>query len=114
MKKLAYLFVLFSVCLAFAGCGRPGPRAVAEKFTAALAAGDVKEAKKYCTESTGQILDMANSMGGIKKQPDARFEFVGEEINGDQATVRFKNKDGSTEPMNLVREGGVWKVSIQK
>ena len=40
-------------------------------------------------------------------------EYSDEKIDGDKATLKFKNQSGSWEMLPFVREDGVWKIDKQ-
>lgn len=109
---LPVLFLALAL-LGFAGCS-PAPSATAEKFTVALAKGDVATAKKYCTQSTAQMLDFAVSMGAVQAQPDFKFVVTEQKIDGNRATVRFKDDKGKEEKIDLVKIDGRWQVEARK
>ena len=112
-RRLLPVLFLTLALLGLAGCS-PTPSATAEKFTVALAKGDVTTAKKYCTQSTAQMLDFAVSMGSVQAQPDFKFVVTEQEIDGNRATVRFKNDKGEEEKIDLVKIDGRWQVEIRK
>ena len=108
LPRLALLvfFVLIS-------CG-DNPQSVAKNFTENLAKGKISEAKKYATEPTGEMIDFASKIGAIPVNTDFTFIYVGKTIDGDQATVRYKESpDGQEETIKLVRIDGKWKVHMQ-
>ena len=111
-RRLSFLFLTLAI-LGLAGCS-PAPSATAEKFTVALAKGDVATAKKYCTQSTAQMLDFAVSMGAVQAQPDFKFVVTKQEVDGNRATVRFKDDKGKEEKVDLVKIDGRWQVEVRK
>ena len=111
-RRLSFLLLTLAI-LGLAGCS-PAPSATAEKFTVALAKGDVTTAKKYCTPSTAQMLDFAASMGAAPAQPNFKFVMTKQEIDGNRATVRFKDEKGKEQKMDLVKIDGRWQVEIRK
>ena len=119
MKKLQH-FLSFLLIAALSACGGgDSPKSVAENFLKAMNSMDFEGAKKYGTEDTGKLLDMMS--GFAKMVPDSmkanetKFEITGEKIEGDKATVTYKEegRDGET-PLSLVRIDGKWKVSMSK
>ena len=112
-QRLVPILILTLALLGLAGCS-PAPSATAERFTVALAKGDVATAKKYCTQSTAQMLDFAVSMGAVRTQPDFKFVVTKQEIDGNRATVRFKDDKGKEEKIDLVKIDGRWQVEIRK
>ncbi|ASQ89640.1 hypothetical protein CHL67_00740 [Prosthecochloris sp. GSB1] len=96
-----------------ASCG-DSPRSVARKFTENLAKGRTTEAKKYATEATGEMIDFASKLGAMPVKPDFRFVYVDRTVEGDRATVVYReSKDGPEEQIELVRVDGKWKVHMQ-
>ena len=69
MKKL--LLLLFVSALLFS-CSS-GPETAAKNFLENVGKGEITEAKKYATESTGKMLDLASAFGGLPVDPN--FEF---------------------------------------
>lgn len=111
-KHLFLLMAVFSVFL-FTACSSGSPTSVAKNFSENMAKGKYEEAKKYCSEPTGKLLDMAGAFGGGKVDPDFKFQPVGEEIDGDKATVTFKkNEEGDEDTIDLIKVDGKWKVHI--
>lgn len=107
------MFILFCALL-LTGCGEK-PASVAEKFTNALAKGDFEEAKKYATDNAGQMLDFIAGLGGGEKKQNFKFVLIKEEIEGDKATVYFKDGvSGGEESIILVKKDGKWKAEIPK
>lgn len=112
-RPLTFILTLF-VAIALTGCGQ-SPRSTAKTFSESLAHGKISEAKKHATEQTGQLLDLATSLGGMPIEPDFKFIFVDQEIDGNSAVVRFREKpDGDIESVNLVKIDGEWKVHMTK
>lgn len=111
MKKLVLLFAISVMLLA---CSSSGPENAAKNFTENLAKGKIEEAKKYCTESTGQLLDFGNSLaGGVDIYPDYKFKLVKTEKEDSKATVTYIDPEGGEETLELVKIDGHWKVNIQ-
>ncbi len=109
MKKTVIIIASFSALLLLTGCGK-SPSKVAKAFSENLAKGSITEAKEYATEQTGQLLDMAASMGAIEADPDYKFVLVEETIDGNRAVV----KQEGGEQIDLVKIDGKWKVDIKK
>lgn len=109
MKKLV---LILATVFFFLACGSSGPGVVAEKFSENLAKGKVNEAKKYATEATGEMLDLASSFGGLEVEPDFKFVIKEEVIDGDKATVTFTDKDDNESTLDLVKIDGKWLVNV--
>lgn len=133
MKKL---FACISLVMLLYSCNTGGsgsPKGTVEAFIAAAKTGNMAEVKKYITKSDVSLLEMAENMmtqfnpsqaAEMKekmskefkeKTKDAKIDVKDEKIDGDKATVNvaFVN-DGKTEehPFSLVKEDGVWKISL--
>lgn len=109
MKK--YLFIVLVAVLGLTACSS-GPTDVAKNFSENLAQGKVDEAKKYATESTGKLLDMASGFGGIKVKPNFKFDAIKDSIVGDKAWVFFKDENGEQQTVELVKVDGKWLVDV--
>jgi len=108
MKKT---FLLLSLSLLLFACSS-GPEKTARNFTENMAKGKVKEAKKYATESAGQLLDLAVSFGGMTVHPDFKFKMEKDSIVGDKAWVTYKGEEGELETLELVKIDGDWLVHL--
>ena len=113
MKK--FLLLLF-VSVLFVSCDTNSPKVTAKKFTESMAKGDMEEAKKYMTEGTASLLDMAMKMSNdsIPKYPDFKFDMIKDSIVGDTAWVTYISPMGNKEELNLVKQDGQWKVTMGK
>jgi len=112
-RPLAFILTLF-VAIALTGCGQ-SPRSTAKSFSENLAHGKISDAKKHATEQTGQLMDLASSFGGIPVEPNFKFIFVDQEVDGNSAVVRFRERpDGDVQSLNLVKIDGEWKVHMSK
>jgi hypothetical protein len=112
MKKTTTFVVTLVMAILLAGCGQ-SPKSTAKSFAENLAHGKITEAKKYATEQTGKILDIASSRGAFHVIPNYQFIFVEQSVDGNKATVKFKGaKDGEVEELYLVKVDGQWKVHV--
>ncbi|WHT39738.1 DUF4878 domain-containing protein [Myroides odoratus] len=109
MKKIA---MVLSLGLLLASCSQ-GPKDVAIKFTENVAKGKIDEAKKYATEPTGKLLEMAVSFGGLPVEPDTKIEFVKDSIVDSKAWVTVKNQKGKESEVTLVKMDGKWLVNME-
>lgn len=109
MKKIAMLVTLG---LLMVSCSQ-GPKDAAVKFTENVAKGKIEEAKKYATEPTGKLLDMAMSFGGMPVDPEAKVEFVKDSIVDTKAWVTIKNPKGEEQEITLVKVDGKWLVNME-
>tara|TARA_R110002020_G_scaffold247140_4_gene461106 strand:- start:242 stop:580 length:339 start_codon:yes stop_codon:yes gene_type:complete len=90
-----------------------GPEEAVKNFTENLTKGKVEEAKKYATESTGAMLDMASSMGIVPVDPDFKFEMLNDSIVGNKAWITIANPNGRSEVMEVVKIDGDWLVNMK-
>lgn len=112
MKKQLFLLMAVVSMFVFTACSSGSPTSVAKNFTESIAKGKYEDAKKYCTEPTAKLLDMAMAFGGeAKVDPDFKFESIREEIDGETAKVFVKKGEGE-EAIDLVKVDGAWKVSM--
>lgn len=109
MKK--YLFIALVAVFGLTACSQ-GPTDVAKNFSEKLAQGKVDEAKKYATESTGKLLDMVSGFGGVKVQPNFKFEPIKDSIVDEKAWVFFKDENGDKQTVELVKVDGKWLVDV--
>lgn len=121
MKKV----LIFAVAvMAFIGCSPSGstPEAVAKEFATALDKGDWKKAKSLGTEGTEKMIGMLESfaaMGGDKAKAElgkGKFDKVTcEGTEADKKTCKVCcGSDDKDMPLELVKEGGKWKVNMTK
>ena len=107
-NKLAAL----TICIVFAGCSK-SPEDTAKRFTEALRKGKISEAKKYTTEPSAQLLDLAGGFGiSPDINPDFRFDVAGKDIQGNRAFIRFKDTR-TVQELTLVKIDGEWKVDLE-
>ena len=101
------------VCLC--SCG-PSPRDVAEDFSKAISNGKIEEAKKYCTEPTGKLLDLTSKFAGANIDPDFKFYFEKDSIADKRAWVYFYSNDKKKKlkKLELVNLEGKWLVNMDK
>jgi hypothetical protein len=117
MRKI---FLLLSVVFIVFACGRGGtPKAVAENFLKAWMKGDFDEAKKYGTDDSKKLLDMMNNFKTIVEdsamEKNTSFEILREKIEGDNATVYYKEEGSQAEShLPLIKLNGEWKVNVTK
>ena len=133
MKKLiTVFFIATAITLALIGCkGKDSvandPRAVLTSFFERISKKDIEGASKLATRDSKSTMDMmkmgmdmAEKMKDkmTKEQKDPAEEFknveIGEaKINGNDATVAFKNKKNDTSfDFPLKKEDGSWKVDF--
>ena len=105
--------ILAAAALSLAACSNP--RSAAENFLQSLANGQVEEAKRYATPSTGKIIDLAYSLAGDELlDPDFEFRNPSDSVAGNRAWVSYEEKDGTRDTLELVKVDGDWLVSYSK
>lgn len=113
--KARLFFLLAGLVLFLFSCGKSvsAPGKAVQNFTENLANGKIEEAKKYATEPTGKLLDMAGSFGGGSDMinPDYEFHFVRDSVAGNRAWVTFADEDGKEDTMEVVKIEGKWLVN---
>ncbi len=110
MKKNFLLILALGLLFS---CSSSGPKNAASSFLDNLSKGKVDEAKKYATEATGQMLDMASAFGGIEVNPDFEFTFLRDSVVDNSAWVYFADQDGKEDEIELVKVDGKWLVHME-
>lgn len=115
---MKYYALLFFTTL-FICCGvANNPSAVAEHFIKASIAMDFKEARKYASPETVAMLDFVQNIAAKTTQhpgalKDVKVEILGETIDGDNATVKYKKEDGNeVYYLELKKMDGKWLVAM--
>lgn len=90
-----------------------GPEGAAEKFTENLAKGKLDEAKKYATEPTKRMLDLASAFGGLPIEPNFEFHAIKDSIVDNKAWITFTNQKGEKDVIELVKIDGDWLVHME-
>lgn len=112
MKKLT-LFIIAAMSMFMLSSCKRGPVETTKEFYKNVQLCKVDEAKKYCTESAGQLIDLTMSLGA-KPNPDYKMENFRDSVSGDHAWVWFTNEKGNEEKFELVKVDGEWLVSFSK
>ncbi len=130
--KIKTLLVAFAAaaCTIFAAGCSDSPSDVVENFVDATEDVDFAEAKEYCTGSMREGLAFAEEMFNklsddeqdklIKKEKKNigekydGFKIVSEDIDGDNATVKFENAEGEEGTAKLKKVDGKWKISFMR
>lgn len=88
---------------------------VALAFIENLAKGKLKAAKKYSTEASATIIDLA-AKNDLGINPDAKYSIVSDTVAGKRALVQLIEikKDAMTEWYDLVMVDNEWKVDLYK
>lgn len=118
---------VLSCLLMVVSCSKEGnPEGVAEKFLNHVGKFEFSEAKKYCDEKTGSLLDMMGGLAGLakddelakekKENENKKITILKSEIDGEKATVFYtdgEEKD-KEQKIYLKKVDGQWKVSMNK
>lgn len=127
MKKVSVLLkvLILGLSLLLVSCGKEsgGPEEVTEKFLGHVNKLEFKEAKEYCDEKTGSLIDMLAGLSGMAKdlpkdkKEDIKVEILKTDIKDDVATVTYKQTgEGESKESKLILKkiDGKWKVSMNK
>jgi hypothetical protein len=114
IRWMIIALLLFMTTGLLQGCTGSSPVGIARNFTEALYHGKLELAKSYATEQTAQMIDMGSSMGAWPVKPDYRFKLVSQEVNGNEATVKYIDEKGAESDLHLARLDGRWKVHESK
>ena len=93
----------------------PEHQEVAIAFANNFAKGKLTEAKKYATETSAALIDLAGSLGGMNINPDANFRVVKDSIIGKKGFVKLidDSKEKPKEELyDVVMIDGEWKVNL--
>lgn len=114
MKNLIRLLLLL-IAFTFASCN-PSPKKVALNFIENLNKGNTEKAKKYATEATGSMIDMALMMGLNEHfNPDFTYKVYKDSIVNNRAWVKFKdprNPNSKIQIVYLIKVDGKWLVQM--
>ncbi len=101
------------------------PTEAGESFYNAVKAKDKAAFKSLMSKDSMEILnaaatekkmtmdDLLDKEFFINAAMPAKLEQRNEKITGDKATTEMKDDKGEWSPMTFVKEGGVWKVSLE-
>jgi hypothetical protein len=123
MKRI-FLFSSITLLISLAGCksgAYKDPKTVLSNFFDAMAKKDFTEAKKYTTDDSEPMMNMAQmAMQNMNDDSSRILQYRKENIeiedavtNGDNATVPVKDrKSGEVIDFTLKKENSQWKVSV--
>lgn len=120
MKKITFMFMLVLGALVTSCSKSNTPEFVAEKFLTAMESANYPEAKKFCDEKTGQIVDMLAGIPISEKDKKAPKKVT---INRVEEDKEDKNKakvfysvegEEKEKSIDVVKIDGKWKVSLNK
>ncbi len=124
MKYLSICFgllLIFSVILSGCKNQESTPQKVTLHFLTAIQQADYKEAKKYATKDSKDMLDALSSFQDmLSEQSLERFQkgkiaILDTKMRDSTAIVYYNSdKDSTRKTLNLKKENGKWKVSFTK
>lgn len=117
MKNLKLVFYSLLLALLLVSCGANKPDKVAVKFLEASAQKNYAEAKKYCDNSSAELLDMVSSFSEIsgEKPEESLISILSSDIKDDMATITYKtDKSEEEKKLTLKKIEGEWKVALGK
>lgn len=117
MKNPKLIFCSLLLAFLFVSCGANKPDQVAVKFLEATAAKDYATAKRYCDNSTAEMVDMASSFSEVsgEKPEEAKISIVATDVVEDSATITYKTANSEEEKkLTLKKIEGKWKVALGK
>lgn len=101
----------FTLIIGFSCQNEPNtPKFVTQNFEEKINLGKVEDAKKYCTESTGKIIDRATSLGKMQPDPNFKFIFIRDSISNNNAWVWYKNDKGEISREKVIKIENKWLV----
>jgi hypothetical protein len=130
---MKYIFSFLTITILMVGCKGDGgsPTSTVTAFMEAMKKGDIEAVKKLITKNDLSLFTMmetmAKSFGNTEMVEKIKNEFIeksknvsltikDEKIDGDKATVNVDIKENDktiTRPIQLLKEDGSWKVSLQ-
>jgi predicted transcriptional regulator len=119
MKKNPISIFPFILLLLVACQTGEKPGKVTEKFLQAINDKDFKAAREFSTPETGKLIDLMEQLQKMSEAADSiapvHFEIVSEKIDGDNATVTFKEKNSNeSDELHLVKLEDKWLVNVTK
>jgi len=114
MKGMLVAVVMASLVFGLASCGGGSPSAVAKTFYAAVEKGDTKTIEKVTTSQTASLMALFGGMMKEEIKEYGKITGATEKIDGDKATVTLTFANGETDDVDLVKDGGKWKVNFSK
>lgn len=119
--------MIFLLSAMLVGCGAPRPATPVETFktyTKAVRQKDYATMKLLLSDATVKMHEQEAQAQGVTVDDIVKretllgenqrtVEYRDEKINGERATLQFKNQSGSWETLPFIREDGVWKIDKQ-
>ena len=124
--KTIRISLLAAAVLALSACGgkQPGDTII-DMQAEVCATGDPSVMQKYVSKKSKPAVGMISAVmaepakaeqmkAQIKQECEnaAEIEILETKIEGDKATVRYRNPEGKEETDTLVKEGGEWKLDF--
>ena len=124
--KTIRISLLAAAVLALSACGgkQPGDTII-DMQAEVCATGDPSVMQKYVSKKSQPAVGMISAVmaepakaeqmkAQIKQECEnaAEIEILETKIEGDKATVRYRNPEGKEETDTLVKEGGEWKLDF--
>jgi hypothetical protein len=107
MKKTLLIIITAGL---FIACSSQSPEEVARNYAENIAKGDIREAKKYVTKLTEELLLSITETTAIESIPDFKFNFVRDSIAGNEAWVTYTDQKNTEGTILLTKVNGKWKV----
>ena len=85
----------------------------AEKFLTAVQNADWDAAKTYATDDTDGAIDLLSG-SDEEPAPAKAVKIVGEEVNGDEATVTYTLDGGAEKTVTMQKSGSKWEAVMEK
>lgn len=109
MKNLT-ISIVAVLFLGLSSCSVSPPMKVAKKYLKALQSNNIEKAKEYV--SPGSV-ETFNSIFGPDTEITSKYEVLREEVNGNEATIYYKEKGNEQErSLSLRNIEGEWKVIL--
>lgn len=113
-RTLKIAALAFVAVLTLWACGKEmGATECAEKFLTAVQNADWDAAKTYATDDTDGAIDLLSGSDEEAATPKA-VKVVGEEVNGDEATVTYTLDGGAEKTVTMKKSGSKWEAVMEK
>jgi hypothetical protein len=113
-RTLKIAALSFVAVLVLWACGKEmGATECAEKFLTAVQNADWDTAKQYATDDTDGAIDLLSG----SEEPAAAaktVKVVGEEVNGEEATVTYTLDGGAEKTVTMKKSGSKWEAVMEK
>ena len=120
------LIIGLTAVLVLAACGKKPSSTLIDMNNELCKTGDMAVMTKYVSErakpaisATAALMAEPKKAAMMKteiqkncKDGNAKIDVLSEKIEGDKATISYKENDGSEKTANLVKENGEWKLDL--